>query len=184
MPTPSEQKALAFVAFVILVGGAARVVRAGAAPVPTPLEQQALARQASATDSAARAALPKSGKRKKVSLRVSKDTVPKVIGGVATVPVNRLGFPPPGPAIVSHGSPLPPSMSPLKSKAGPVNVDVAAATEIETLPRIGPALAKRIVANRDSFGPFRSLEGLGRVKGVGKATLEKLAPFVSFGSGP
>jgi competence protein ComEA len=52
--------------------------------------------------------------------------------------------------------------------------------EIERLPRIGPALAHRIVANRDSAGPFGGLEGLRRVRGVGAATLKLLGPLVTF----
>jgi competence protein ComEA len=43
-----------------------------------------------------------------------------------------------------------------------VDLDRATALEIDVLPWVGPALAGRIVANRDSFGPFGSLEGLGR----------------------
>ncbi len=178
MPTPSEQKALAFVAIVILLGGAVRVVRAGAARPPTPFEQQALARQASATDSAAAAAARKKpSKRGRVSLRPSRDTVPKVVGGVSTVPLNRLGFPPPSPTIITGG------VQEARRTAGGILIDleVATATEIERLPRIGPALAARIVANRDSVGPFGSLEGLDRVKGIGKATRKLLAPHVTFG---
>jgi competence protein ComEA len=67
--------------------------------------------------------------------------------------------------------------------AAPVNPDVATAQELETLPRIGPALAARIVANRDSFGPFGSLEGLQRVRGIGPALAAGLAPSVTFSPG-
>jgi hypothetical protein len=42
---------------------------------------------------------------------------------------------------------------------------VATEKEIEALRHIGPTLAKRIVADRDSFGPFGSMDGLKRVKG-------------------
>jgi competence protein ComEA len=59
-------------------------------------------------------------------------------------------------------------------------MDTASAELIETLNGIGPALAKRIVADRDSSGPFGSLEGLGRVKGIGPALSAKLAPQVTF----
>jgi competence protein ComEA len=48
------------------------------------------------------------------------------------------------------------------------------------LPRIGPSLAKRIVANRDSLGAFGSLDGLTRVKGIGVATRKLLQPLVTF----
>ena len=64
--------------------------------------------------------------------------------------------------------------------AGPVDLDVASAKEIESLKYIGPALAKRIVADRDSLGPFGSIEGLKRVKGVGSSMVEKLRSTVTF----
>jgi competence ComEA-like helix-hairpin-helix protein len=64
--------------------------------------------------------------------------------------------------------------------SGPVDLDVASEQEIEALRNIGPALAKRIIADRDSFGPFGSMEGLQRVKGVGPSMVEKLDSTVTF----
>lgn len=61
-----------------------------------------------------------------------------------------------------------------------VDVDTASAETIETLNGIGPALAARIVAHRDSFGPFGSMDGLRRVRGIGPALSAKLAPQVTF----
>jgi len=61
-----------------------------------------------------------------------------------------------------------------------VDVDRAAEAELERLPRVGKRLAQRIVADRQANGPFRSLEGLGRVAGVTAALLRVLTPFVSF----
>jgi competence ComEA-like helix-hairpin-helix protein len=63
---------------------------------------------------------------------------------------------------------------------GPVDLDVAGAKEIEALRHVGPTLAKRIVADRDSFGPFGSIEGLTRVKGVGPSMVAKLDSSVTF----
>jgi competence protein ComEA len=63
---------------------------------------------------------------------------------------------------------------------GPVDLDVATEKEIEGLRHIGPTLAKRIVADRDSFGPFGSMEGLKRVKGVGPSMVGKLDSAVTF----
>ena len=63
---------------------------------------------------------------------------------------------------------------------GPVDLDVASAQEIEALRHVGPTLAKRIIADRDSFGPFGSIEGLLRVKGVGPSMVEKLGASVTF----
>jgi competence ComEA-like helix-hairpin-helix protein len=63
---------------------------------------------------------------------------------------------------------------------GPVDLDVASVEEIIALRHVGPALAKRIVADRDSFGPFGSMEGLRRVKGIGPSMVEKLDSAVTF----
>lgn len=63
---------------------------------------------------------------------------------------------------------------------GLVDLDTSSVALIETLNGIGPALAKRIVADRDSSGPFGSLAGLSRVKGIGPALSAKLAPQVTF----
>src|SRR3970282_1179927 len=46
----------------------------------------------------------------------------------------------------------------------------ASAAELTRLPRVGPALAARIVADREARGPFGSLDGMRRVPGVGAAT--------------
>jgi competence ComEA-like helix-hairpin-helix protein len=64
--------------------------------------------------------------------------------------------------------------------AGKVDLDVATEKEIEALRGIGPSLAKRIVADRDSFGPFGSMEGFQRVKGVGPSMVVKLDSTVTF----
>ncbi|PYO07798.1 MAG: hypothetical protein DMD30_09915, partial [Gemmatimonadetes bacterium] len=45
---------------------------------------------------------------------------------------------------------------------------------------VGPTLARRIVSDRDSFGPFGSMEGLRRVKGIGPSMVEKLDSSVTF----
>jgi competence protein ComEA len=62
-----------------------------------------------------------------------------------------------------------------------IDVDHATAGEIARLPGIGPALARRIVADRESHGVFGSSEGLGRVRGIGPAMLARLSPHLSFG---
>jgi DNA uptake protein ComE-like DNA-binding protein len=63
---------------------------------------------------------------------------------------------------------------------GRLDLDVASEKDIESLRYVGPALAKRIVADRDSFGPFGSMEGLTRVKGVGSSMVAKLDSNVTF----
>ncbi len=61
-----------------------------------------------------------------------------------------------------------------------IDVDQADRAELTRLPRIGPTLAMRIVADRRDRGAFGSLEELGRVSGIGPRVLEGLAPHVQF----
>ena len=68
----------------------------------------------------------------------------------------------------------------MRSSGEPIDVNRANADELEALPRIGPALARRIIAHRDSAGPFESIEALERVRGVGPAMAKSLAPRVTF----
>jgi len=61
-----------------------------------------------------------------------------------------------------------------------VDLDQADATEITRLPRIGPALAQRIVAWRTEHGAFGSLARFDSVPGVGPGLLEAIRSWVSF----
>ena len=65
-----------------------------------------------------------------------------------------------------------------------VDVDVASASQIEALPHIGQSLADRIVANRDSFGGFGSLDELARVRGVSKTLRNSIQSLVTFSGAP
>ena len=60
-----------------------------------------------------------------------------------------------------------------------VNVNVAAAAELETLPRIGPAMAQRIIEYREANGPFAAIEDIQSVPGVGPATFEGLKDLIT-----
>lgn len=59
-----------------------------------------------------------------------------------------------------------------------IDLDAADVSEITRLPRIGPALAQRIVAWRAQHGPFGSLSRLDSVPGVGPKLLDAIRPFV------
>lgn len=61
-----------------------------------------------------------------------------------------------------------------------VDVNAATAQELEQLPRVGPALAKRIVDWRDRHGPFNSPEDLRHVRGIGPSTVRLLDSLVTF----
>jgi competence ComEA-like helix-hairpin-helix protein len=59
-----------------------------------------------------------------------------------------------------------------------IDLDRADVSEITRLPRVGPALAQRIVAWRSTHGPFGSLARLDSVPGVGPKLLDAIRPFV------
>jgi competence ComEA-like helix-hairpin-helix protein len=63
-----------------------------------------------------------------------------------------------------------------------IDVDRAGAAELARLPKVGLALAKVIVADRESKGPFGGLEGLDRVPGIGPGVLAAIGPHVVFGA--
>jgi competence protein ComEA len=64
--------------------------------------------------------------------------------------------------------------------SGPATVSLGSATleQLETLPRIGPAMAARIIAYRDAHGGFSSVDELGEVGGIGPKTLAGLRDLV------
>lgn len=61
----------------------------------------------------------------------------------------------------------------------PINVNSATAEQLDQLPGIGPSRAAAIVAAR-TRRPFRRLTDLLRVPGIGRVTLQRLAPYVRF----
>ena len=64
-----------------------------------------------------------------------------------------------------------------------VNLNTATEEELVTLPGIGPSYAKRIVEYREKNGPFKRVEDLLNVQGIGEKTLEKIRDKVTVSSG-
>ncbi|HUR94824.1 MAG TPA: helix-hairpin-helix domain-containing protein [Gemmatimonadales bacterium] len=68
-----------------------------------------------------------------------------------------------------------------------IDADRATPADLARLPRVGLALAKRIVADREANGPFGGPAGLDRVSGIGPGLLAALGPHLAFSghsSGP
>lgn len=60
-----------------------------------------------------------------------------------------------------------------------INLNTASLAELESLPRIGPAIAQRIVDYRTANGPFQTIEEIMNVKGIGPATFEAIKDFIT-----
>ncbi|HVR43310.1 MAG TPA: helix-hairpin-helix domain-containing protein [Thermoanaerobaculia bacterium] len=63
--------------------------------------------------------------------------------------------------------------------AGVVNINTAAALQLELLPGVGPKVAERIVAWRDQNGPFKKTTDLMQIQGIGEKTFERLSPYLT-----
>jgi len=59
-----------------------------------------------------------------------------------------------------------------------LDLNLAEAAELRQLPGIGPVLAGRIIAEREKSGPFRSVDELARIPGLGERTLAEARPFL------
>ena len=66
-----------------------------------------------------------------------------------------------------------------QSSQGVVNINTATAEQLDLLPRIGPALASRIIEFREANGKFKSTEELILVRGIGETLYGTLEPFVT-----
>lgn len=62
---------------------------------------------------------------------------------------------------------------------GVVNINTATEDELQRLPRVGPSRAQAIVALRGRVQRFRSADDLLRVRGIGRASMRRLRPYVT-----
>ena len=60
-----------------------------------------------------------------------------------------------------------------------ININTASSAELESLPGVGPAIAARIVAERNRK-PFTSIQDIDRVNGIGPKKLQQIAPHITF----
>jgi competence protein ComEA len=85
------------------------------------------------------------------------------------------------------GEPTPAISPPVSEDAAPaspgtpgkVNINTASAAELDSLPGIGPGYAERIVAYRQSHGPFRTIEEIQNVPGIGPSTFARIRDLIT-----
>jgi competence protein ComEA len=85
-----------------------------------------------------------------------------------------------GEEVQAPPDPLVPQASPAAgtTSSGKIDINSAGGVDLESLPEIGPALARRIIDYREANGPFSSVDGLLDVRGIGPATLDAVRDLV------
>ena len=68
------------------------------------------------------------------------------------------------------------------AKVAKIDINKASAVELAKLPRVGPALAQRIIEYREQNGGFRKVDDLMSVKGIGQKTFEQMKDQVTVGT--
>jgi competence protein ComEA len=95
---------------------------------------------------------------------------------IATLLLLTLAFlaaaPPPATAAPAPGS---------TATEAKININTASAEELTALPGIGPSYAQRIVEHREKNGPFKKVEDLLNVRGIGEKTFEKIRDRLTVG---
>jgi DNA uptake protein ComE-like DNA-binding protein len=156
MSMRSDHKALLFLASIAALGATVRVARAVSAPAPSSVA--ALEHQMQASDSARRS-----------------------LGAKRPDKNRRPGQPKPARTAGSAQQPAAAATTPAhRDYKGRLDLDLATAAEIDSLPGMGPTLSKRIVADRMANGAFRELTALRRVRGVSVKLLASLDSLVGF----
>ena len=179
-----DHKALVFLGAVAILGVGVRVTRAASRSTPAPGSQQELDHQMASADSAASAGRASFASRRPLGRGGSaRGRGGRRFDGRSTALSNDSG----GRWAVAdseQGAPSRKRGAGALDRPGYINgrldLDVATAAQIDSLPGILPAIAKRIAADRMRRGPFLSLDGLRRVSGIGPTFIKRLDSLVTF----
>ncbi|HEY4217103.1 MAG TPA: helix-hairpin-helix domain-containing protein [Gemmatimonadaceae bacterium] len=162
MSLQSDHKALIFFASVAVLGAGVRVVRASARE-SAGASQPALEQQVQAADSSAHAGRGrgKQAKAKRTKGNAADSAGQQPASGKQT---HRDANSPNRPGWIG----------------GKLDLDVATAAQLDSLPGVTPMMAKRIVADRMKRGPFLNRVGLQRVPGTGPRFLAAIDSLITF----
>lgn len=92
--------------------------------------------------------------------------------------VPRIGETDAPPPVTGEEPASPPGSSTTGAK---INLNTATLEELDILPGIGPAIAQRIIDYREANGPFKSIEEITLVSGIGDTTYEKIKDRITVG---
>jgi competence ComEA-like helix-hairpin-helix protein len=71
-----------------------------------------------------------------------------------------------------------------KPPAAPINLNTATSDELQQVPGIGPVTAGKILQMRKAYGPFKSVDDLRAIRGIGPKRLEKMRKYLTVGKPP
>jgi len=66
-----------------------------------------------------------------------------------------------------------------QSEQAKLNINTATQADLEKLPGIGPVLAERIIKYREEHGPFKTIDEIQNVKGIGKKKFETIKDLIA-----
>ena len=158
MAIHSDHKALLFVGAIAVLGAGVRIARANGVNSAI-VAQPALDHQMQAADSSKRAVVAKRQSKKKAAHPTSQTSAQASQASEAAKAAQQNSR--------GHFN-------------GRLDLDVATASQIDSLPGVGPSLAKRIAADRMARGPFLGIAALKRVKGVSAKVIARLDSLVAF----
>jgi competence protein ComEA len=68
-----------------------------------------------------------------------------------------------------------------KPPAKPININTATSEELQQVPGIGPVTAQKILQMRKTYGPFKSVDDLLAIRGLGQKRLDKMRKYLTVG---
>jgi comEA protein len=77
---------------------------------------------------------------------------------------------------------LPPAYAGQAASKAKININTAPAAELESLPRIGPKVAQRIVDFRTKNGNFKKVEEIMKVQGIGEKVYDQIKDLITVGA--
>jgi competence protein ComEA len=80
-----------------------------------------------------------------------------------------------------EAAPPPPSNGSTPAATEMININTASVEELDKLSSIGPSLAKAIIDYRTTNGPFKQIEDINEVKGIGDALYAKIKDQITVG---